>query len=80
MIKKVVQFKKSDNQMEGENKKMEDVAVKANVINPKGFVKMRCEDKLLSNLRESGKRISSLLNISQKDIDRAIKEVRKDWK
>lgn len=79
MVRKVVQFKKV-NQMEGENKKMEDVAVKANVINPKGFVKACCEDKLLSNLKESGKRISSLLNISQKDINRAIKEVRKDWR
>lgn len=79
MFKKVVQFKKV-NQTEGDNKKMGDIAIKASVINSKNLMKSCYNDMLLSNLRETGRKLSATLNIGSKDINKAIKEVRKDWK
>ena len=34
---------------------------------------------LLYKLKQSGKRLKELLNITEEDIDRAIKELRRDW-
>jgi biotin operon repressor len=48
------------------------------ILRTKQLIKVN-EEQLLNKLKQSGKRLKEALGITEEDINRAIKELRRDW-
>jgi hypothetical protein len=79
MDKKVVPFKKGDNDDGGNNNMGIAIATSRNIIAAKTCSREK-EDEVILRLRESGKKLSSILGINQDHIRKAITETRQEWK